>query len=82
MATGIRNASSLMLTYGSGGLLTLRLKNTLALQQAALPDGSNSARSWVADGPRTNSATAQTSFLELQGRRTARHDPAMVQKRS
>jgi len=42
VATGVRNASSLMLTYGSGGLLTLRVENTLALQQAALPDGSNS----------------------------------------
>ena len=35
-------ASSLLLTYGSGGLLTLRVENTLALQQPAKPDGSNS----------------------------------------
>ena len=42
VAKGIRNGSSLMLTYGSGGLLTLSVENTLALQQPSLPDGSNS----------------------------------------
>lgn len=39
---GIRLGSSLMLSYGITGLLTLRVENTLALQQAAKPDGSNS----------------------------------------
>ena len=42
VARGIRNGSSLLLTYGNGGLLTLRVENTLALQQPAKPDGSNS----------------------------------------
>jgi len=42
VARGIRNGSSLLLTYGTGGLLTLRVENTLALQQPAKPDGSNS----------------------------------------
>jgi hypothetical protein len=42
IAKGVRLGSTLMLTYGSGGLLTLRVENTLALQQPALPDGSNS----------------------------------------
>jgi hypothetical protein len=42
VAKGIRKGSSLMLTYGNGGLLTLRVENTLALQQPSLPDGSNS----------------------------------------
>lgn len=42
VAKGIRNGSSLMLTYGSEGLLTLRVENTLALQQAVKPAGSNS----------------------------------------
>ncbi len=42
VAKGIRKGSSLMLTYGDGGLLTLRVENTLALQQPSLPDGSNS----------------------------------------
>ncbi len=43
VARGIRNGSSLLLTYGSGGLLTLRVENTMALQQPAKPDGSNSS---------------------------------------
>ncbi len=42
LAKGIRNASSLILTYGTGGLLTLRVENTLALQQPNAPDGTNS----------------------------------------
>ena len=42
VARGIRNGSSLLLTYGNGGLLTLRVENTLALQQPSKPDGSNS----------------------------------------
>lgn len=40
---GIRVASSLMLRYGSTGLLELLPETTLALQQPSLPDGSNSA---------------------------------------
>jgi len=43
VAKGVRLGSSLMLTYGSGGLLTLRVENTIALQQATKPYGSNSA---------------------------------------
>ena len=39
---GIRMGSSLMLTFGNSGMLTLRIENTLALQQPSLPDGSNS----------------------------------------
>src|SRR5579885_1199083 len=39
---GIRLASSLILSYESGGLLRLRVENTLALQQPSLPPGSNS----------------------------------------
>ena len=42
VARGIRNGSSLLLAYGLGGLLTLRVENTLALQQPTNPDGSNS----------------------------------------
>ena len=42
VARGIRNGSSLLLAYGIGGLLTLRVENTLALQQPTKPDGSNS----------------------------------------
>jgi hypothetical protein len=42
LARGIRAGSSLMLTYGAEGLLTLRVENTLALQQPTQPSGSNS----------------------------------------
>jgi hypothetical protein len=42
VARGIRNGSSLLLTYGNGGLLTLRVENTMALQQPTKPGGSNS----------------------------------------
>lgn len=40
---GIRAGSSLLLTYGVNGMLTLRVENSLALQQAVKPSGSNSA---------------------------------------
>ncbi len=40
---GVRAASSLMLTYGEEGLLTLRVENSLALQQPSKPEGSNSS---------------------------------------
>jgi len=42
IARGIRNGSSLLLSYASNGLLTLRVENTLALQQSVKPGGSNS----------------------------------------
>lgn len=42
LARGIRAGSTLMLTYGSTGLLTLRVENTLALQQPTARPGSNS----------------------------------------
>jgi hypothetical protein len=42
LVRGIRVASSLMLRYGLSGLLELLPETTLALQQSALPDGSNS----------------------------------------
>jgi hypothetical protein len=39
---GIRNGARLYLTYGNGGLLQLRVENTLTLQQPAKLDWSNS----------------------------------------
>src|SRR5258708_1410402 len=41
IARGIRNGSSLMLTYGSGGVLTLPAENPIALHQPPQPAGSN-----------------------------------------
>src|SRR2546430_2672663 len=40
---GIRNGSRLYLTYAPGGLLQLRVENTLALQQPVKASSSNSA---------------------------------------
>src|SRR5207245_4849498 len=40
---GVRNAARLFLTYGSGGLLTLRVANTLLLQQPSKANSSNSS---------------------------------------
>ncbi len=40
---GVRNAAGLLLSYGATGLMTLRVENTLALQQAAKSEFSNSA---------------------------------------
>ncbi len=42
LAKSIRNASSLMLSYDTSGLLNLRVENTIALQQPTAPDGTNS----------------------------------------
>ncbi len=45
---GIRVAASLMIRYGVSGLLELLPETTIAVQQSALPDGSNSVE--VLDG--------------------------------
>ncbi|MEQ1947935.1 MAG: phage tail protein [Bryobacteraceae bacterium] len=42
LVKGVRNGSSLFVTFGSTGLLRLSVENTLALQQPSKPDGSNS----------------------------------------
>ena len=42
LAKSIRNASSLLLSYDTSGLLNWRVENTLALQQPTPPDGTNS----------------------------------------
>ncbi len=59
---GIRNGSSLLLLYGSGGLLTLRVENTLALQQATLPDGSNSTATLNGGWPAYEFSDASAAF--------------------
>lgn len=48
---GIRVASSLMLRYGYTGLLELLPETTLAAQQPALPDGSNSTETLYGGWP-------------------------------
>lgn len=42
VARGIRNAARLFLTYTAGGLLELRVENTLALEQPNKPEWTNS----------------------------------------
>lgn len=65
IAKGIRLGSTLMLTYGSGGLLTLRVENTLALQQAAKPDGSNSTEQLNGGWPAYEFSDGSASFSGL-----------------
>jgi len=43
LVRGVRNSAGLYLTYGSTGLLELRVEGTLAVQQPAKPAGSNAA---------------------------------------
>ena len=42
---GIRNTARLLLTYGPGGVIRVRVENTLALEAAAKPDWSNGTES-------------------------------------
>ena len=58
-------ASSLMLTYGNGGLLTLRVENTLALQQPSLPDGSNSTETLNGGWPAYEFSDGSADFSGL-----------------
>lgn len=48
---GVRNGSRLFLRYGLGGMLGLSVENTLALQQAAKPDGSNASEAVTGGWP-------------------------------
>ncbi len=54
-----------MLTYGSGGLLTLRVENTLALQQPSLPDGSNSTETLNGGWPAYEFSDGSATFSGL-----------------
>ncbi len=75
LAKGIRNASSLMLTYGAAGLLTLRVENTLALQQPAAPDGTNSTEALDGGWPAYEFSDASATFSGIL--RNANGDPAI-----
>ncbi|MGH9583516.1 MAG: hypothetical protein ACRD4O_11325, partial [Bryobacteraceae bacterium] len=59
---GIRVASSLMLRYGATGLLELLPETTLALQQPALPDGSNAAEQLNGGWPAYEFSDASAPF--------------------
>ena len=75
VAKGIRNGSSLMLTYGMSGLLTLRVENTLALQQPTLPDGSNSTETLNGGWPAYEFSDGSATFSGIL--RNANGDPAI-----
>ncbi len=62
MVKGIRNGSSFLLCYGSTGLLTLHVENSIALQQPSLPDGSNSTESLNGGWPTYEFSDGSASF--------------------
>ncbi|MEO8049698.1 MAG: phage tail protein [Acidobacteriota bacterium] len=72
---GIRNGSGLMLGYGQSGLLRLRVENTLALQQPALPDGSNSTDALDGGWPAYEFSDGSAAFSGIV--RKANGDPAI-----
>jgi len=59
---GIRVASSLMLRYGSTGLLELVPETTLVGQQATLPDGSNSTEQLYGGWPAYEFSDSSASY--------------------
>ncbi len=65
IAKGVRLGSTLMLTYGSGGLLTCRVENTIALQQPVKPDGSNSTSQLNGGWPAYEFSDSSASFSGL-----------------
>jgi hypothetical protein len=75
VAQGIRNGSSLMLGYGQGGLLELRVENTMALQQPTTPSGSNSTATLDGGWPAYEFSDGSAGFSGIL--RKANGDPAI-----
>ena len=75
LAKSIRNASSLMLSYDLAGLLNLRVENTLALQQPAAPDGTNSTAPLNGGWPAYEFSDGSAAFSGIL--RKANGDPAI-----
>lgn len=75
LAGTIRNASSLMLSYDTSGLLNLRVENTLALQQPTAPDGTNSTESLNGGWPAYEFSDGSATFSGIL--RKANGDPAI-----
>ena len=67
-----------MLTYGSGGLLTLRVENTMALQQPALPDGSNSTATLNGGWPAYEFSDGSAAFRDSARRERRAGDTVVV----
>lgn len=72
---GIRAGSSLLLTYGLNGLLTLRVENSLALQQPEKPSGSNSTEDLNGGWPAYEFSDGSAEFSGIL--RRASGDPAL-----
>ncbi len=75
VARGIRNASSLLLNYGAAGLLTVRVENTIVLQQSSKPDGSNSEEPLSGGWPAYEFSDGSAAFSGIL--RKANGDPAI-----
>jgi hypothetical protein len=75
LAKSIRNASSLMLSYDTSGLLNLRVENTLALQQPAAPDGTNSTTTLNAGWPSYEFSDGSAAFSGIL--RDSKGNPAI-----
>jgi hypothetical protein len=65
LAKSIRNASSLMLSYDTSGLLNLRVENTLALQQPTAPDGTNSTEALDGGWPSYEFSDGSATFSAI-----------------
>jgi hypothetical protein len=78
---GIRNAARLYLTYGPGGLLQLRLENSVALQQPTKPACSNSIESLNGGWPSYEFGDGSTGFSGIL-RRPNREPSVIVSSRS
>jgi hypothetical protein len=72
---GIRAGSSLMLTYGLSGLLTLRVENSIDLQQPAKPGGSNSTEALGGGWPAYEFSDGSAEFSGIL--RKSNGDPAL-----
>jgi len=75
LAKSIRNASSLMLSFDTSGLLNLRVENTLALQQPAAPDGTNSTATLNGGWPSYEFSDGSATFSGIL--RKSNGDPAI-----
>ena len=65
---GVRNASALYLTYGAGGLLELSAESSIAIQQEAKPDGTNSTETLNGGWPAYEFGDATSRFSDIARR--------------
>jgi Putative phage tail protein len=75
LANGIKRGASMILTYDDAGLLELLVENTIALQQPALPDGSNSTEMLDGGWPAYEFSDGSATFSGIA--RKANGDPTV-----